>query len=129
MDLDREADKAVQVAIFSFTHEEIGDELVKADIRGINVSVLIERKQRNVQKSQYTRLKDFGLNILVDGNKYNMHHKFIIIDNKIVITGSPNYSYSGFNRNDENMVIIHNKNLARDFRREFDRLFDEGEVV
>lgn len=129
LDLVREADKSVQVAIFSFTHEELGDELVKADIRGINVSVLIERKQRNVQKSQYTRLKDFGLNILVDGNKYNMHHKFIIIDNKIVITGSPNYSYSGFNRNDENMVIIHNKNLARDFRREFDRLFDEGEVV
>ena len=129
IDLIKNAEESVKVASFSFTHEELADELLKADINGINVSVLIERRQRNVQNSQYTRLKDFGVDIKVDGNKYNMHHKFIIIDNKIVVTGSPNYSFSGFNRNDENMLIIYNENLALRFVREFDRLFGEGEVV
>jgi len=127
--LIKNAEDSVKVASFSFTHEELADELLKADINGLSVKVLMERKQRNGQNSQYTRLKDFGVDIKVDGNKYNMHHKFIIIDGKIVVTGSPNFSFSGFNRNDENFLIIYDENLALRFVEEFDRLFEEGEVV
>ena len=58
-----------------------------------------------------------------------MHHKFIIIDDKIVVTGSPNYSFSGFNRNDENMLIFYNRDIASRFSAEFNKLFAEGEVV
>jgi len=129
IELIRNAESSVKIASFSFTHEELADELLKADIEGIDVSVLMERRQRNVQNSQYARLKDFGLNIKVDNNKNNMHHKFIVIDDKIVITGSPNFSFSGFNRNDENMLIIFNEELALGFAREFDKLFLEGEAV
>jgi len=129
IDLVGNAKKSVKVAIFSFTDESLGDELVKADINGLDVQVLVERKQRNVQKSQYTRLKDFGVNIKVDGNKYNMHHKFIIIDDKIIITGSPNFSFSGYNRNDENFLIMYNENLALKYVKEFDRLFGLGEII
>ena len=129
IDLIRNAEKSVKIASFSFTHEELGDELLKADINGMDVKVLVERRQRNVRGSQYTRLRDFGINIKVDGNKYNMHHKFAIIDDKIVVFGSPNFSLSGFNRNDENMLVIFNENLALRFVKEFDRLFGKGEVV
>ena len=129
IELIRNAEKSVKIASFSFTHEELADELLKADIKGVNVSVLMERKQRNVMGSQYQRVKDFGLNIRLDGNKYTMHHKFIIIDDKIVITGSPNFTLSGFNKNDENMLIIFNEELALGFVKEFDRLFEEGEAV
>jgi len=129
IDLVNNAEKSVKVASFSFTHEDLGDELLKADIKGLDVKVLVERTQRNGQNSQYTRLRDFGVDIKVDGNKYNMHHKFVIIDDKIVIFGSPNFSLSGNNRNDENMLIIYNENLALRFVKEFDRLFGEGEVV
>ena len=89
----------------------------------------MERRQRNVQNSQYYRLRGFGVDIKVDGNKNNMHHKFIVVDGKIVITGSPNYSWSGFNRNDENMLIIYDESLALKYKNEFERLFGEGEVV
>ena len=129
IELIRNAESSVKIASFSFTHEELADELLKVDIKGIEVSVLMERRQRNVQNSQYARLKGFDLNIRVDGNKNNMHHKFIVIDGKIVITGSPNFSFSGFNRNDENMLIIFNEQLALGFAQEFDKLFLEGEVV
>lgn len=129
IELIRNAEKSVKIASFSFTHEGLADELLKADIEGIDVYVLMERRQRNVQNSQYARLKDFGLNIRVDGNKNNMHNKFIVIDGKIVITGSPNYSFSGFNRNDENMLIIFNEELALGFVKEFDRLFGEAVVI
>lgn len=125
----KEAEQSVKVAIFSFTHEELADELVKADINGLDVEVLVESRQRNGQSSQYERLRDFGVDIKVDGNKNNLHHKFIVIDNKIVITGSPNFSFSGYNRNDENFLIIYNEDLALKYVKEFNRLFDEGNVI
>jgi len=129
VELVKNAERSIKVASFSFTHELLGDELIKADIKGLDVKVLVERRQRNVGGSQYSRLRDFGLNIRVDWNKYNMHHKFIVIDDKIVITGSPNFTLSGNNRNDENMLIIFNEDLALKYGKEFDGLFEKGEVV
>lgn len=126
IELIRIANKSVKVASFSFTHEEVADSLIFADIRGINVSVIVEKRQKNILNSQFKRLKDFGLKIREDGTKYNMHHKFIIIDDKIVVTGSVNYTLSGNNRNDENMLIIFDEEIALKYKREFDWLFENG---
>ncbi len=128
IDLIRNAEESVKVASFTFTHESIADELIKADARGVNATIITETRQRNVMGSQYQRVKGFGLNIKLDGNKYNMHHKFIIIDGKIVITGSPNYTLGGFNKNDENFLIIYDENLALKYVGEFDGLYDEGDL-
>ena len=129
IDLIRNAEESVKVASFTFTHEAIADELIKAASRRVNVTILTESRQRNVMGSQYQRVKDFGLNIRLDGNKYTMHHKFIVIDGKIVITGSPNFTWSGMNKNDENMLIIHDEGLALKYSKEFNRLYDESEKV
>ncbi|MEK6984694.1 MAG: phospholipase D-like domain-containing protein [Nanoarchaeota archaeon] len=118
-DLIKGAEKSVEAAAFTFTSEKVADELIRADERGVKVRVLIENRQRNVKNSQYLRLKDFGLNIKLDANKGTMHHKFIIIDDKIVITGSPNFTNAGFNKNDENMLIIYDANIASKFKDEF----------
>ena len=129
IDLIKKAETSIQVASFTFTNEKIADELIKAQARGINVTVVIENRQRNVMGSQYQRVKDFGLNIRLDGNKYNMHHKFMVIDNKIVITGSPNFTLAGFNKNDENMLIIYDERIVLKYVDEFNRLYNEGKVV
>lgn len=129
INLIEKANKSVHVASFSFTHEELADELIRADIRGLKVEVLTEKRQRNTGNSQYERLRDFGVNIRVDNNNYTMHHKFIIIDGKIVATGSPNHTLSGNNRNDENMIIIYDEKIALKYRNEFNRLYDESTVV
>ncbi len=125
LDLIRKANNSVHLASFTFTNEDIANELIRAQTKGVNVTILIEKKQRSVMNSQYERLKSFGLNIKVDGNKYNMHHKFIVIDGKILVTGSPNFTFSGFNNNDENLIIIYDEEIANKFRIEFNILYDE----
>ena len=50
-----------------------------------------------------------------------MHHKVIIIDDETVITGSYNFSRNAERSNDENILIIKNKEIAREFNREFRR--------
>ncbi len=129
IDLIRNAEESVKIASFTFTHETIADELIKADARGVNVTILTETRQRNVMGSQYQRVKDFGLDIRLDGNKYNMHHKFIIIDGKVVITGSPNFTLAGFNKNDENMLIIYDRGIALRYAIEFNELYNNGAII
>ncbi|MFH1399442.1 MAG: phospholipase D-like domain-containing protein [Candidatus Woesearchaeota archaeon] len=51
-----------------------------------------------------------------------MHHKFFIIDNGTVITGSFNPSKSADQSNDENIIIIEDPNLVERFRQEFQSL-------
>ena len=68
-------------------------------------------------------MKDFGIDAKKDKNKKNMHHKVFIIDNETVITGSYNPTGSGNYRNDENLIIIRNKDIAKGFVEEFEFLW------
>lgn len=115
------ANNSIYFMTFSFTKDEIGDALIVAHNRGVNVSGVFERSQNN-KWLEYQRLKDAGLNVIWDSNKANMHHKVFIIDEKIVITGSTNPSNNGLTRNDENILIIHDENVAKKYVEEFERI-------
>ena len=114
------ANKSIYFMTFSFTSENVADSLLKlydVDIKGV-----FEARGAGGY-SQYKRLKDFGLNVKTDNNKYTMHHKVFIIDESIVVTGSYNPTISGNTKNDENMLIIHNKNVADSYLREFGKVW------
>ena len=50
-----------------------------------------------------------------------MHHKVILIDGETVITGSYNFSKNAETSNDENILILKNREIAGAFLREFRR--------
>lgn len=66
-----------------------------------------------------------GLNVREDTNPDFMHHKVMIIDGAIVVTGSFNFSGSAANDNDENLLIIHNGDIARAYLEEFNRVWGD----
>ena len=106
---------------FSFTNEKIADALIKKeklDIKGIFDSVESANKF-----SQFKRLQDFGMKVQKDMNKYKMHHKVFVIDNETVATGSFNPTASADTKNDENLLVIHDKKIADAFLKEFDGLW------
>jgi phosphatidylserine/phosphatidylglycerophosphate/cardiolipin synthase-like enzyme len=51
-----------------------------------------------------------------------MHHKFMIVDGELVVTGSYNWSTAAEDRNDENFVVIRDKEVVDRFTQEFNRL-------
>ena len=57
-----------------------------------------------------------------------LKHKFAVIDNKTVITGSFNWSPSAAHNNDETLLVIHSPQLAKHFNREMDRLWDTAKL-
>lgn len=112
----RNAEKSIYFMAFSFTDERIADEVLFGNLE---TKGIFEALQAGSQYSQFKRLKDFGIDVRKDKNKKNMHHKVFIIDNETVITGSYNPTESGNSRNDENIVIIHNRQIASRFMEEF----------
>jgi len=72
-------------------------------------------------------LKGVGTPRLARGDK--LHHKFAVIDNKTVITGSFNWSPSAAHTNDETLLVIHSPQLAKHFTREMDRLWRGAELA
>jgi phosphatidylserine/phosphatidylglycerophosphate/cardiolipin synthase-like enzyme len=64
------------------------------------------------------------MDVTLDGNPRLMHHKVMIIDQQIVITGSYNFSNNAERYNDENTLIIHNQGIAAEYMAEFQQIYD-----
>jgi phosphatidylserine/phosphatidylglycerophosphate/cardiolipin synthase-like enzyme len=117
------ANRSVYVAVYSFTRDSLATALISAKERGVEVRVVIERERAYEQGSEYPRLKSAGVDVRLDGNPNLMHHKFMVIDGYVVVTGSYNWSTAAEDRNDENIVVIFDRDVAQRFVQEFERVW------
>ncbi len=115
-----EAESSIYFAAYSFTHPKIANELVIKSSGGVAVMGVIEKG------SEYSQLPLLKSNSIAveDAGKGLLHHKFFIIDNKTVITGSFNPTRNGDERNDENMLAIHNEKIAGAYLAYFEMLLN-----
>ncbi len=119
----KKARKSVHFMAFSFTSDAIGKEMIKLHKKGVKVTGLFEKRGAKTRYSEYTKMKLAGIPVKLDRNRYAMHHKVIVIDGKKVITGSYNFSKSANKKNDENIIIIDNADIANQYLDEFKRLY------
>ena len=122
-----QARSSIQFMTFSFTHQGIANMLLLQYHNGTLVQGVMDRQQTSVH-SVYQQLQYQGIGVLKDGNKYKLHHKVFIIDNKTVITGSFNPTENGDENNDENLLIIKDKDIAARFLEEFKERWEEAEI-
>ncbi len=122
-----EAKESVHFMTFSFTHDEIGEKLIELHEKGIEVKGVFEKSQNN-KYVEHPKMIDAGMDVRWDGNGANMHHKVFIIDSSIVVTGSFNPSRNGDERNDENVLIIHDPAVAELFIEEFERVWEDTQA-
>jgi len=52
-----------------------------------------------------------------------MHNKFAIIDNRLLLTGSYNWTFSANNRNDENLMVIDDPEIIEIFQNQYINLW------
>jgi phosphatidylserine/phosphatidylglycerophosphate/cardiolipin synthase-like enzyme len=122
INLISQARKSIYVAMYSFTRDGLASALVDAKNRGVEVKVIMEEENAYVQGSDYRMLKEAGVDVRLDGNPALMHHKFMIVDGELVVTGSYNWSTTAEDKNDENFVVIRDKEVVDRFTQEFNRL-------
>lgn len=123
------ARQSIYFLAYSFTSNDLGDAIRARADAGVTVAGVMDDGQvASNTGTEFDPFRQAGLDVRLDGNENGlMHHKVIIIDGSIVVTGSYNFSASAEERNDENVFIIHNSDVAAVFMEEFWRVFDQAQ--
>ncbi len=94
--LIQNAQESINFLAYAFTSNDIGDAIMQKAQAGISVAGVMDGGQVTAsQGTEYDPFMQAGLDVRLDGNQIGlMHHKVIIIDRAIVITGSYNFTAS-----------------------------------
>jgi phosphatidylserine/phosphatidylglycerophosphate/cardiolipin synthase-like enzyme len=111
---------------FSFTNDALGLAMQERFEAGVDVAGIFEVRGSETEYAELPRLYCAGVPVRQDGNPQTFHHKVVVIDNYVVITGSMNFSDSAADDNDENMVAISEPLVAELYLREFERRWAEA---
>jgi phosphatidylserine/phosphatidylglycerophosphate/cardiolipin synthase-like enzyme len=125
--LIQEARESIYFLAFDITSDDIAEAMIGQARDGLVVLGVVEESRIDGSGSEFERLHKAGIDVRKDSNQGNMHHKVIIIDEQILIVGSYNYTASAENENDENILVIHNPEIAGVYVAEFQRLFSRGQ--
>ncbi len=122
--LIKAAKKKIAVAAYAFSSKYLGQALSAALMRGVKIRILLDGDNARKSYSIDEWLAGEGIEvrfIAVKGGK--MHHKFILIDGKCLLTGSYNFTNESEFRNYEAAIFTNNKALIQSFAAEFERLW------
>lgn len=119
------AEKSLKIAVAWFTNNELFDALLSKCRKKLPVKLIIIRDSINIRKFGL----DFNLFINEGGELYFgdtetlMHHKFCLVDDKVLINGSYNWTYWAETKNNENITILKQEDeVIKSFIKEFKKL-------
>ncbi len=116
----------IDAALYDLDSVPVADALIEAHRRGCQVQIFTETD--NIEE-QIRRLQAAGIPVMDDKDPDSyMHHKFVVIDERYVWTGSYNTTYNGAYKNNNNVILIDSVQLAYNFTQEFRELFLREQV-
>lgn len=139
---------SIDLALFVFSEQELVDLLAQTQPKQVKIQGVFEpefalRSYSEVLDMWGVALRDrckyesdnlpwsksintVGIAQLTKGDK--LHHKFAVIDQNTVITGSHNWSEAANHNNDENLLVINNNIVAQHFQQQFNLLYEQAEL-
>lgn len=118
------AKSEIYVSAFYLTQRDVINALIEAKKRNVKVLIIQDATGANNFKDRIFKLRREGIAVIVENWGGKNHEKTIMIDNKILILGSANFSNAGFLKNDENMLLIKNEKIADFYKNYFLYLFN-----
>ena len=98
----------IYIPTFLITHKGITDSLIKAQKRNVDIKIIIDANSVNTRNTKHKIIRENNIALKAENYAGKLHSKTIIIDDEYIVIGSMNFSNSGENKNDENMVVIKN---------------------
>ena len=111
------ARSTVYVQAYSFTSAPIARALVEAKERGVDVQVILDKSNRKAHYSAADFLIHHGLPTRIDAAHAIAHNKVMIIDERVVLTGSFNFTTAAEEHNAENLLVLRDEKLAAEYLR------------
>lgn len=121
----KEAKTSVHLCIFTITDVKLSNELIRCFQRGVKVRIITDDEKTKAAGSEIFALEKAGIPIKTDHSRYHMHNKFGIIDGRVALTGSFNWTYTATEHNQENLLTTSNFDIVRQYQAEFSRLWEE----
>jgi len=109
------ATNSVFVQAYSFTSAAIAKALVDAHRRGVRVSVILDGSQRTEKYSEADFIQHSEIPTFIDAQHAIAHNKIIIIDSYLILTGSFNFTKAAEEKNAENLLVINDPLLAKQY--------------
>lgn len=115
------AEKSIELAMYLLTSRVLSQALVMAAKRGVIVRAFLDGENARDYYSKANFLKKKGVIVKLEKGEGLMHNKFCIIDDELVITGSYNWTTSADLKNDEDVIFMNSKEVARIYRIQFEK--------
>lgn len=123
--LIRNSKNYIYIPAFLISHKEMVSELIQAKNRGVDVRIITDALNASAKYSKVRELRAAGMTVKIENYAGKMHSKTMIIDDKYLILGSMNFSKSGESKNDENLIVLENKEAAIFYKQFFLYLWDK----
>lgn len=103
---------------YEFTSLPIALAMVEAKKRGVDVRVVLDPQES--KWSQMPLLLKNQILVWEDSRHRIQHNKYIVLDKKVVITGSYNFTRNAEHYNAENVLILNDSTLAAQYLTNFE---------
>jgi phosphatidylserine/phosphatidylglycerophosphate/cardiolipin synthase-like enzyme len=106
------AQTEIRVQAYGFTSAPILAALVRARRRGVDVAVILDRSNQWQGYSGATFIAHADIPVWIDHPSGIAHSKVIVVDRRLVVGGSMNYTTAATARNAENVTFIDSSEVA-----------------
>ena len=120
------AHESIDIAMYSLTSREIAQALVAAQKRHVAIKIILDMAQTKDHYSKGRYMIGKGLDVKFHMGPGLMHHKFAVIDNKILLTGSFNWTMAADKKNAEDLLVFSDQTLAQKYAKQFKHLWSQS---
>ena len=117
--LIKNAKKYIYIPTFVLTEKRVTAELINAKNRGVDVKIILDALNSSIKHSKHKELRSNGIMVKTENYAGKMHSKSMIVDDEYTIIGSMNFSNSGENKNDENLIVIKDSDITKFYKNFF----------
>lgn len=122
------AERSLDIAAFDVNLDQFVKVIV-AKSGKIPVRVLVDRRQAQGDNSEVDFLIKSGVQVRYGKQRSLMHNKFIVVDGRIIETGSFNYTYNASKNNNENQIYLEQSEIVERYKKRFEKIWNEGTRV
>lgn len=123
--LVEEATSSLDICMFFFTCQDLSEAIISVHRKGVRVRVITDAEMADGRGTQIPELRKYGVPVRMKKSVSLMHHKFIIINNHMLVSGSCNWTMKAFTENWENILVTSVPNLVMPFSHHFSQLWKE----
>lgn len=117
----------LNICVFTISDDLITSALLTSHKKGVRIQVLTDNDKSLDEGSDVDQIARAGIAVKMDTTSNHMHHKFMVADGRVLLTGSYNWTRSAARFNHENILVTREAGTIKSFTDEFVQLWKEME--